>query len=145
VLLLTTAVIILTLVVQGSTLAPLVRRAGIAVSPEDVRQEQTFARLRLAQAGLAHLDTVAETESAPEFVIEQLRQSWQARAARIQSDDEPTNSSSTAYRDLRRDLLRVETAELNRLFDSGSITDPTRRRIQRILDLEQAGLHADEP
>ena len=144
VLLLTTAVIVLTLVVQGFTLAPLVRRAGIALTPEDVRQEQTFARLRLAQAGLAHLDALAETEAAPESVIEQLRQSWQARAARIQSDDEPTDSSSTAYRDLRRDLLRVETAELNSLFDTGSITDPTRRRIQRILDLELAGLHADE-
>jgi CPA1 family monovalent cation:H+ antiporter len=145
VLLLTTAVIVLTLVVQGFTLAPLVKRAGIALTPEDVRQEQTFARLRLAQAGLAHLDEVAETEAAPEFVVEQLRQSWQARAARIQSDDEPTDSTSTAYRDLRRDLLAVEGAELNRLFDDGSITDPTRRRIQRILDLEQAGLHADEP
>ena len=145
VLLLTTAVIILTLVVQGFTLEPLVKRAGIALTPEDVRQEQTFARLRLAQAGLAHLDTVAETEAAPEFVVEQLRHSWQARAARIQSDDEPADSSSTAYRDLRRDLLAVETAELNSLFDAGSITDPTRRRIQRVLDLEQAGLHEDEP
>src|SRR5205823_8198805 len=64
VLLLTTAVIVLTLVVQGFTLAPLVRRAGIALTPEDVRQEHTFARLRLARAGLEHLDEVAETESA---------------------------------------------------------------------------------
>jgi monovalent cation/hydrogen antiporter len=144
VLLLTTAVIILTLVVQGFTLAPLVRRAGIALSPEDVRQEQTFARLRLAKAGLEFLDSVTETEAAPQFVIEQLRQSWQARAARIQSDDEPSDSSSAAYRELRLDLLAIETAELNRLFDDGAITDSTRRRIQRILDLEQAGLHEDE-
>ena len=144
VLLLTTAVIVLTLVVQGFTLAPLVRLAGIALSPEDVRQEQTFARLRLAKAGLEFLDNVAETEAAPEFVIEQLRQSWQARAARIQSEDEPTDSSSTAYRELRLDLLAIETAELNRLFNEGSVTDSTRRRIQRILDLEQAGLHEDE-
>ena len=78
-------------------------------------------------------------------MIEQLRQSWQARAARIQSDDEPENSSSAAYRDLRHDLLAIEGAELNRLFNAGSITDATRRRIQHILDLEQAGLHADEP
>jgi len=136
-------VIILTLVVQGFTLAPLVRRAGIALTPEDVRQEHTFARLRLAQAGLAFLDTVADTEAAPEHVIEQLRASWQARAARIQSDDEPTDSTATAYRDLRLDLLAIETAELNRLFNDGAITDPTRRRIQRILDLEQAGLQED--
>jgi CPA1 family monovalent cation:H+ antiporter len=144
VLLMTTAVIILTLVVQGFTLAPLVRRAGIALSPEDVRQEQTFARLRLARAGLEFLDSVAASEAAPEFIVEQLRQSWEARAARIQSDDEPSDSTSAAYRELRLDLLAIETAELNRLFNAGSITDATRRRIQRILDLEQAGLHEDD-
>lgn len=145
VLLLTTAVIVLTLVVQGFTLAPLVRRAGIALSPEDVRQELTFARLRLAKAGLEHLDQVAETESAPEHVIEQLRDSWQERAARIKSEDADEPNKATVYRSLRRDLLAVEGAELNRLFDTGEITDTTRRSIQRVLDLEQAGLGEDNP
>jgi hypothetical protein len=143
VLLLTTAVIVITLVVQGFTLAPLVRPSGIALSPGDVRQEHTFARLRLAKAALEHLDLVAESEAAPEHVVEQLRQSWQARAARVQSDDSP-DSSAAPYRSLRRDLLAVEGAELNRLFEAGKITDGTRRRIQRVLDLEQAGLGEDE-
>jgi monovalent cation/hydrogen antiporter len=137
VLLLTIAVIVLTLVVQGFTLEALVRRAGIALTPEDVRQEHEFARLRLAEAGLDHLDRVAESESAPPYVIDQLRTSWQARAARIQADDA---DEPAAYRSLRRDLLAVEGAELNRLFESGEITDGTRQRIQRVLDLEQAGL-----
>jgi Na+/H+ antiporter len=145
VLLLTTAVIVITLVVQGFTLAPLVRRAGIAITPEDVRQEHTFARLKLAQAGLAHLEDMAETESAPEFVIEQLRQSWQARAARIQASDSDEPDTSAVYRALRHELLAVEGTELNRLFNSGTITDATRRRIQRVLDLEQAGLGEDDP
>jgi CPA1 family monovalent cation:H+ antiporter len=148
VLLLSTAVIVLTLVVQGLTLAPLVRRAGIALSPEDVRQEQTFARLRLAQAALAHLDTVADAGSAPDVIVDQLRQSWQARAARAAAEDEPADSASVtanAYRALRRDLLTVEGAELTKLFDTGDISDPTRRRIQRILDLEQANLHELDP
>jgi hypothetical protein len=34
----------------------------------------------------------------------------------------------------------VESAELDRLYHDGSIRDATRRRIQRILDLEHAGL-----
>ena len=146
VLLLSIAVIVLTLVVQGLTLAPLVRLAGIALRPEDVRQEHTFARMRLAQAGLTHLDGVAETEAAPDFVIEQLRQSWEARAARAAAGDadEPDNSAVLAYRGLRHELLAVEGAELTRLFESGAITDGTRRRIQHVLDLEQAGLGEDE-
>jgi CPA1 family monovalent cation:H+ antiporter len=138
-------VIVLTLVVQGLTLAPLVRLAGIALTPEDVRQEHTYARTRLAEAGLEHLQGVAETEAAPEFIVEQLRRSWQARAARAAADDgdEPDASSAVAYRALRRDLLAVEETELARLFDTGAITDTTRRRIQRTLDLEQAGLGDD--
>lgn len=152
VMVLTTAVIVVTLVVQGFTLAPLVRRAGIARTTDDVRQEHVEARLRLARAGLSHLDQLAESETAPEFVIKELRRSWQARIKRVQqhdvgADDDagPTSSPAHTYRQLRRDLLAVESTELNRLYDVGVITDDTRRRIQRILDLEHAGLGDDYP
>jgi hypothetical protein len=134
VLVLAIAVIVTSLVVQGFTLAPLVRRAGIAL---DVHQEHSSARARMAEAALAHLDNLAETETTSEFVIEQLRHSWRARRDRV---DEDSTSDSHVYRQLRRDLLRVEGAELNRLFETGAITDATRRRIQRTLDLENAGL-----
>jgi CPA1 family monovalent cation:H+ antiporter len=141
VLLLTTAVIVITLVVQGFTLAPVVRRAGIAVAEGDVRQEYTTARLQLARAGLAHLDHVTETHDAPDSVIEALRISWQHRMERIEEhkNSEPPHAASI-YRQLRRDLLEVENAELDRLYHEGVISEVTRRRIQRSLDLEHAGL-----
>ncbi len=143
VLLLTTAVIVITLVVQGFTLAPLVRRSGIALHPDDMRQEHTKARLYLAQAGLAHLDQLAGSESAPEYAIDQLRRSWQARIERIQLDEDPAGTSA-AYRELRRELLTVEGNTLTALYETGAITDTTRRRIQRTLDLEHTGLGDDE-
>ncbi|MBW0010358.1 MAG: cation:proton antiporter, partial [Pseudonocardiales bacterium] len=141
VLLLTTAVIVITLVVQGFTLAPLVRGAGVALAPDDVAQEHTAARLALAHAGLSHLDHLSETQAAPDFMIETLRTSWRDRIERIREhrDDEPHRDASM-YRRLRRDLLDVESAELDRLYHDGAITDATRRRIQRSLDLEHAGL-----
>jgi monovalent cation/hydrogen antiporter len=141
VLLLTTAVIVITLVVQGFTLAPLVRRAGIALTPHDVAQEHTAARLALAHAGLSHLDHLTETHAAPDFVITALRNSWQDRIERIKDhrNGEPSRTASI-YRQLRRDLLDVENAELDRLYHDGTITDATRRRIQRSLDLEYTGL-----
>jgi len=147
VLLLAAAVIVITLVVQGFTLAPLVRRAGIALTPADIRHEETLARLRLARAGLAYLEQIAEAEAAPNVLVEQLRRSWQARLQRFEThhdDGSQSESLSSTYRQLRRDLLAVENDELNRLFESGTITDPTRRRIQRALDLEEAGLADDE-
>jgi monovalent cation/hydrogen antiporter len=141
VLLLTTAVIVVTLVVQGFTLAPLVRRAGIALAAGDIAQEHTAARLQLARAGLSHLDDLTETAAAPEFVIEALRASWQDRIERLKGDDNGELApTASMYRQLRRDLLDVESAELDRLYHDGTISDATRRRIQRSLDLEHGGL-----
>jgi NhaP-type Na+/H+ or K+/H+ antiporter len=143
VLLLTTAVIVLTLVVQGFTLAPLVRRAGIALDPADLRTEYSAARRKLAEAGLSHLQHLSETESAPEFVVDQLRTGWQARLERIEDDAAEATTDlerGIDYRSLRRELIDVEATELTRLFAAGEITDGTRRRIQRLLDLEHAGL-----
>ena len=64
ILVLATAVIVVSLIVQGLTLEPLVRRAGIARTA-DVRHEQTVARLRLAEAALARLDELAAGDCAP--------------------------------------------------------------------------------
>jgi CPA1 family monovalent cation:H+ antiporter len=144
VLVLAIAVIVITLVVQGFTLAPLVRRAGIALDPREVDQEQTSARARLAEAGLAHLDELAESEAAPQFAIDQLRHSWQARLDRILSaDTDESTATSATYRELRHDLLAAEATELNRLYETGAITDATRRRIQRTLDLEHTRLNEE--
>ncbi|GAA5160114.1 MULTISPECIES: Na+/H+ antiporter [Amycolatopsis] len=146
VLLLTTAVIVLTLVVQGFTLAPLVRRTGVALTAEAVRQEHSSARLRLAKAGLSYLDELAETEAAPRFLVDQLRDAWQARLQRISENepDEMTNlTTAQAYRKLRRQVLAAEGRELDRLFRAGEVSDHTRRAIQRVLDLEHAGLGDD--
>jgi len=123
----------------GITLAPLARRAGIALAPDDVRQEHTAARLALAHAGLPHLEYLTETATAPESVLKQLRTIWQNRIEQINEprDGEPPAS---IYRQLRQDLLDVENAELDRLYHDGAISDATRRQIQRSLDLEYTGL-----
>jgi CPA1 family monovalent cation:H+ antiporter len=146
VLLLTTAVIVVTLVVQGFTLAPLVRRAGIAVTSDHIRQEHVSARLRLAQAALNHLEMLSDSETAQDVVLAQLRERWQTRIARIEElvvAEQSSESASDMYRRLWRDLLAVERAELARLFEAGEISDATRRRIQRLLDLEHSGLGDD--
>ena len=146
VLVLATAVIAISLIVQGFTLEPLVRFAGISLPAADTRHEETMARLRLAEAGLARLDEIADVEAAPDVVIDRLRRSLQARIGRTRARmDESRDPESTgaAERDIRRDLLGVEYAELNRLYENGTISDVTRRRLQRSLDLEATGLGDD--
>jgi CPA1 family monovalent cation:H+ antiporter len=143
VLLLTTAVIVTTLVVQGFTLAPLVRWTGVSLTVVHLHREHTDARSQLTRSALAYLDDVENSESAPQFAIEQLRHSWKLRLHRIETADPGDTADATpavAYRRLRRDLLAAEAVELGRMYEAGVITDNTRRRIQRKLDLEQAGL-----
>jgi CPA1 family monovalent cation:H+ antiporter len=146
VLLLASAVIVITLVVQGFTLAPLVKRAGVAVDPADVKQETVLARRELTGAGLAHLDHLADLETTSEALLEQLRNRLRARLERLgesDTDEQDTASATALYRTLRHDLLAVQSLELARLYESGRISDATRRRVQRDLDLEEAGLGED--
>ena len=142
ILVLATAVIVVSLIVQGLTLEPLVRRAGIA-RPADVRHEQTVARLRLAEAALARLDELAAGDCAADDVIDRARASLQARIghtrARIDGSQAPEQDGLTD-RELRRDLNAAENAELARLYDNGTISQATRQQLQRGLDLEAARL-----
>jgi monovalent cation/hydrogen antiporter len=66
VLVLAAAVIVVSLIVQGFTLEPLARFAGFGqATAADPLHEETVARLRLAKAGLARLDELAEAALPP--------------------------------------------------------------------------------
>jgi monovalent cation/hydrogen antiporter len=144
VLVLAAAAIVVSLLVQGFTLEPLARLAGFGrAGPADPRREQTIARLRLAEAGLARLDELAEEDAAPDAVIGRIRAGLQARIgtarARLDADQETAREALTE-RELRGQLIAAENAELSRLFQSGTIGATTRQRLQRSLDLEAAKL-----
>ncbi|MGJ5754378.1 sodium/proton antiporter (CPA1 family) [Streptomyces puniciscabiei] len=146
VLVLTTSVVVVTLVVQGFTLAPVVRASGIALEPAHTAREEAEARSHLAHAGLARLEELAELEVVPEVVLDRLRRGLTARLDdardRLSRSDGgvPAESADLVYRQLRRDLIAVESGELQRLYDNHAISDTTRRRLQRALDLEEARL-----
>ena len=142
ILVLATTVIVISLVVQGLTLEPLVRVAGIARA-DSVRHEETVARLRLAEAALARLDELADDDCAADDAIDRARASLQARIGRAHAridGDQPPEPGGLTDRDLRRALNAAEDAELARLYDDGTISQPTRLRLQRGLDLEATRL-----
>jgi len=147
VLVLTTAVVVVTLVVQGLSLAGVVNRSGLAVEPEHTAREEARARLVLARAGLAHLDRIEDLESVPETVLDRMRRILSSRLD--QAEEQPDGAASdaapllTAYRGLRRDVIAVQTVELRRLYDEHQVSDATRRQLQHDLDLEDAGLGTD--
>ncbi|WP_443049060.1 hypothetical protein [Streptomyces sp. NBC_00316] len=119
----------------------MVRRSGIALEPDHTEREEAAARLKLAHAGLRRLDELSELEAVPEVVLDRLHRALQARLEHARDrlgDESPGESSDHVHRQLRRDLILKESAELQRLYDDRGISDTTRRRLQRSLDLEEA-------
>jgi CPA1 family monovalent cation:H+ antiporter len=144
ILVLATAVIAISLIVQGFTLGPLARFAGLARPPADAWRQEAMARLRLAEAGLARVDELASLEAVPAVVIDRLRHDLQARISRSRDRMEygmtGDGLADSTYRRIRRDLIAVENTELGRLYAAGTVSEATRRRLQRTLDLEAAAL-----
>ena len=93
-LVLAVTVIVISLITQGLTLEPLVRRTSIAQPAASTRQEEATARLRMAEAGLARLDELAASQEAPTAVIDRLRQALDARAGQARAQPAPM---ATAY------------------------------------------------
>jgi monovalent cation/hydrogen antiporter len=139
-------VIVVSLVVQGLTLEPLVRLSGIA-RQDGGRHEETVARLRLAEAALARLDELADGARAADDAIDRARAGLEARIGRTRARIDGTEAAEPdgmTDRELRRTLNAAEHAELARLYDNGIITQATRQRLQRNLDLEAARLGDDQ-
>lgn len=139
VLVLTTAVVVVTLVVQGLTLAPIVNRSGLALEPEHTAREEVGARDILNKAALAYVDHLAELETQPELVIHRVRDGLDARLDHTTESPDGSTLDAT-YRELRRAVIGVQNAELRRLYDEHQISDATRRSLQYDLDREDAAL-----
>ncbi len=139
--------IILTLVVQGLTLEPLVRRLGVNEDLARARDEEAVARHAVATAALERLDELLDADAASPLVLERIRQGLESRVGRTREQLQRGPAAASAephtgptYRRLRLDLLAVESARLLALRDEGRISEDTRRKVQRSLDLEEAGL-----
>ncbi|MEV7026169.1 Na+/H+ antiporter [Kitasatospora sp. NPDC093558] len=139
VLVLTTSVVVFTLVVQGLTLAAVVNRSGLALEPEHTAREEDDARDELNRAALDHVENLAELEAVPQTAVDRVRRSLTARLDRTPETPDGTTADA-AHRQLRREVIAVQNAELRRLYEEHRISDTTLRLLQRDLDLEEAGL-----
>ena len=80
-LVLAATVIVISLIVQGLTLEPLVRRTAVAQPASSTQQEETAARLQLAEAGITRLDELAASEDVPDVEIDRMRRAERTRQA----------------------------------------------------------------
>jgi monovalent cation/hydrogen antiporter len=138
-------VILVTLVVQGLTLPPLIRALRLG-GVSETNAEEKEARRFILQAALRHLEEAGQKDN-PEFeeVYEDLAQHYRRRLSTLSDDwerpgDDANPDLYKRYIDLSQDILRVERQAAVQLRGLGQIDDELLRRIERELDLGETRL-----
>jgi CPA1 family monovalent cation:H+ antiporter len=143
ILLVTFCVIFGTLVLQGLTLAPLVRWLGIE-DDNVTEKEERLARLKANEAALAHVEAMESLQRARPKTIERLRSEYLDRIQQLRSEGPPEKSIrrlfSRDFEDLAREALETERETVIGLRNDEVINDQALRRIQRDIDLAEARL-----
>jgi monovalent cation/hydrogen antiporter len=142
----TFGVIFMTLVVQGFSLSPLVRRLGIENDGEEATEER-LVRVAMANAALERLREIARAEKLPRNVVDKMRREYQHRrrmAEHTHVRQQRGDFDSAAFRALRRRMQGAERAELLKLADAGKIGGDVMRHVQRQQDLRDMLLVYDE-
>jgi Na+/H+ antiporter len=136
----TFVVILVTLVVQGLTLAPIIRSVKLG-SDHGARDEHDKARLAMCKAAIGVIDKL-QAEGADPALIERLRADVSERmvahsALTHHADNTGTFSVAT---NIRRAAVRAEREELIRIWRSGEISDEVLHHIEEELDYEESRL-----
>src|SRR4029077_14808150 len=143
ILLLTFCVIFATLVLQGLTLAPMVRWLKIK-DDRITEKEERLARLKANEAALARLEEIESSKHARPQTVERLRSEYEDRIRQLRSEvpDEESVSRlfSVDFEDLAREMLQTERDTVIELRNEEAINDQALRRIQRDIDLAEARL-----
>ncbi len=147
ILVLTFAVILVTLVGQGLLLPTVIRALGLAdagrIEQDKERLEEFAARRQAIFAAMKRLDELKEVRSLSAEVLEPLQARHEGRLRLLEkksSDDEATTRLTAVYEDVEQVLLDAERELVNELYRQGKLRDEPRRRIERELDLREAYL-----
>ena len=142
IILISFVVILVTLVLQGLSLPPIIR--WLRLEEEDaLEQEQHLAREHAATAALARLDAVMTEDWVPRQHIERVRSRYLRRLehlnrAGLDEEDRPEGSIETVQR-LHHEVLTAERVALIGLRDDGTISDEVLHQLEQELDV--AALH----
>ena len=138
-------VIFVTLVGLGLSLPSVVRWLGVAQAgrAEHVAEHESEIAARREALGVAlqSLDAITDDRQLSDEVVKLLRARHETRANQLPDSLNPdAHDVSAAGTALTRELIAAERKFIHVLLRDGKITDETRRRIERDLDLEEASL-----
>jgi monovalent cation/hydrogen antiporter len=146
--------VLVTLVGQGLTFAPLVRALGLRADQADQARMRNQARMAAVEAALGRLEdaAAADHDAVEDHAITALRTQLHARLARYRSrlellenvgDGEiPLSPQYEANLRVRREVIGAQREELLRWRDLGRLPDESLRILERELDHEEGLLPA---
>jgi CPA1 family monovalent cation:H+ antiporter len=139
--------ILLTLIGQASTLAPLVRWLGLPGDPTTAK-EMRKTREAMLEVGIARLDEFCSDKSCP-IAVYRYRDSMNDQLAELRALDESERRKASqrlaVSREVRRAVYEAQTEELLRLRDASRINDRTHQALQLELDREHADMREEQP
>ncbi|EFC86123.1 Na+/H+ antiporter [Parafrankia sp. EUN1f] len=142
--------VLLTLVGQGLTFGPLLRRLGVRPDADEGRRQRARARAAAAEAGLRTLRSLQAHEPIPDVLVERLSRAAEDRKQRSEdslkalnapSDEQILPESPTdTFGRVRRAMIEAERDELQLWRDSGQLSDISLRHLENELDHEEGAL-----
>jgi monovalent cation/hydrogen antiporter len=138
------AVVIITLVLPGLTLAPLIERLGLGQG-EERRRADAEARARITHAALERLEEIAREQDPDDAVVERLRDRYQARLDRLHGRIEDDHSRGEQLREAARlteAMLQTERECLQELERDRAYPADRLQNLQREIDLDESRLRA---
>jgi CPA1 family monovalent cation:H+ antiporter len=143
-------VIFVTLVGIGLTLPWVVKLLGLAqhgiLEARTEREAEIAARREILQSARQSLEEITTGRDLSQSLVKFLeaRQETRTRAIPDPHPEQGHRTPSTMGAPIVRELITAERKFLHGLLRDGKITDETRRRIERDLDLEEAAVNNRE-
>jgi Na+/H+ antiporter len=141
IIILSFAVIVATLLLQGLSLPLVIRTLGLEDDGLDLREERE-ALIRASEAAIARLDEIDRTSIIHPQLMERVRAPYDERLTRLTTEarEDPecklTEGEAAAFRRLRADALGAERRAVVTLRNQGKISEEVLHRAQEALDLE---------
>jgi CPA1 family monovalent cation:H+ antiporter len=144
ILFLTFCVILVTLVVQGLSLPPIIRWLGVK-DDGAMEKEERLARLKANHAALTRLNEIELADPSKADALRRLRAEYEDHIRQVDGVDPasantPLRLFSSEYERLSHEALLLERQTILELRNQGAINDEVLRRIQRDIDLAEARL-----
>jgi CPA1 family monovalent cation:H+ antiporter len=146
VIFLSAGVIVVTLLLQGTTLETLICKLGVRPDDTQVREDR-MARIAAVEAGLVKLRGTSTTTPEEAAAIGEIIGEYEHRLAELTADGETQASARrrrSSARHHRLAALAAERAALDELWSENKITDETHRPLQHLIDYEESLLTGHE-